>query len=87
VHSNNGLLFPELGAMCTPKYCLLATAPASGNNVQGNPMFVNAAADFHLMTNSPAIDRADPAATEMVDFEGGGRPHGSARDIGADEQP
>jgi hypothetical protein len=50
-------------------------------------MFVNATSDFHVLAGSPAIDNADPAATELVDFEGGGRPRGSARDIGADEQP
>ena len=87
VHSNIGLLSPEIGASCSPMYCLLATAPGSGNNVQGNPMFVNAASDFHVAASSPAIDRADPAATETVDFEGGRRPQGNARDIGADEQP
>ena len=87
VHSNMGSLFPELGAMCAPKYCLLATSPAFGNNVQGNPMFVNATSDFHVIAGSPAIDNADPAATETVDFEGGARPRGNARDIGADEQP
>ncbi len=87
VHGNMGLLFPELGASCAPSYCLLATAPATGNNVQGNPMFVNAASDFHVLAGSPAIDMADPAATETMDFEGGPRPRGSRRDIGADEQP
>jgi hypothetical protein len=87
IHNNTGLLSPEMGASCAAKYCLLATASGAGNNVQGNPMFVNAASDFHLTPASPAIDNADPAATELVDFEGGGRPHGSARDIGADEQP
>jgi hypothetical protein len=87
IQGNNVLIFPELGASCAPKYCLLATASPTGNNVQGNPMFVNAASDFHLTAGSPAIDKADPAATETVDFEGGNRPHGSARDIGADELP
>jgi hypothetical protein len=87
IHSNTGLLVPELGTSCSARYCLLATTPATGNNVQGNPMFVNAASDFHLMAGSPAIDKADPAATETLDVDGGDRPHGSARDIGADERP
>ncbi len=86
IYNNMTFLFPELGPSCIPTYCLLAAA-APGTNVQGNPMFVNAASDFHLMASSPAIDMADPAATEVVDFEGDARPRGNARDIGADETP
>jgi Periplasmic copper-binding protein (NosD) len=41
--------------------------------------------DFHLRSNSPAIDRADPAASPRQDLEGHPRPSGSGPDIGAFE--
>jgi hypothetical protein len=41
--------------------------------------------DFHLMLGSPAIDAADPAATDAIDFDGTARPQGVGRDIGAYE--
>lgn len=86
--ANNGLIFAsEIGSSCAPSFCLLAMAATNGNNVEGDPRFVNAASDFHLMAGSPAIDKADPDATEALDFEGGARPSGPVRDIGADERP
>jgi hypothetical protein len=51
-----------------------------------DPRFVNAAGgDFHLMTGSPAIDAADPAATLSTDYDGTARPQGAGRDLGAFE--
>ncbi|HEY5923515.1 MAG TPA: choice-of-anchor Q domain-containing protein [Kofleriaceae bacterium] len=41
--------------------------------------------DFHLESNSPAIDRGDPTSTLSVDFEGTARPQGGGRDSGAFE--
>jgi hypothetical protein len=64
-----------------------ASAPTGSNNILGaDPLFVNASAgDFHLMPTSPAIDTADPSATESVDYEGTARPQGIKRDVGAFE--
>jgi hypothetical protein len=77
------------GTQCTHSYDLVfpqATAPSGPGNIVAAPSFVNRiAADFHLMSDSPAIDHADPAATEMIDYDGTARPQGAARDIGAFE--
>ena len=53
---------------------------------RADPMLVNAAAaDFHLLAGSPAIDAADPAAATMPDFDGTPRPQGARADLGAFE--
>jgi hypothetical protein len=58
----------------------------SDKTVGTNPMLKDAAnGDFHLQMSSPAIDAADPAATDAVDFDGTARPQGARRDIGAFE--
>lgn len=61
--------------------------PYGANNILNqDPRLLNAAAgDFHLALGSPAIDTADPAATESVDFDGTVRPQGAGRDKGAFE--
>jgi hypothetical protein len=78
------------GTQCVHNYDMIkpqANAPAGANNVLGaDPQFVNkTAGDFHLAPTSPAIDTADPSATELVDFDGTARPQGAKRDIGAFE--
>ena len=68
-------------------YSLFTSAPPAGTgNVMGDPMFV-ATGDYHIGPSSAAIDRANPAATVATDIDGGPRPAGAARDIGADERP
>ena len=54
--------------------------------VEGDPRFVDiAAADFHLRSDSPAIDRGSAAAAPDADWDGDPRPIGAGYDIGADE--
>jgi hypothetical protein len=63
-----------------------SASPGSTNLLNMDPRFVNAAnGDFHLMTGSPAIDAADPAATLSTDYDGVSRPQGAGRDLGAFE--
>jgi hypothetical protein len=55
------------------------------NYIVGNPMFVNAPADFHLQAGSPAIDAGTSLNAPSFDFDGVRRPQGSGYDIGAYE--
>ena len=77
------------GTACSHRYDLIKpqTTTVGAMNLLGmDPRFVNAAmSDYHLMTGSPAIDAADPAATLSTDYDGTARPQGSGRDIGAFE--
>ena len=68
---------------CAPATSIAGpTAVAGATNV--NPLFVNEAAnDYHLAANSPAIDLVDAGPPD--DFEGDARPQGARFDIGADE--
>lgn len=84
----DGVFTSETGGSCSARYSMFDAMPLAGaSNFAGNPMFVNASNDFHLAAGSPAIDKADPAATESRDVDGDARPAGLARDIGADERP
>jgi hypothetical protein len=80
------------GTACNHSYDLIspqASVPSGGatNLRNEDPRFVDPAnGDFHLQTGSPAIDAADPAAVDPVDFDGTARPQGSRRDIGAFER-
>jgi hypothetical protein len=76
------------GTACSHSYALVkpqaATPTGSNNKLNMDPRFVDPAnGDFHLSPGSPAIDAADPAATEPVDLEGTSRPKGAGRDMGA----
>ncbi|MCP4424931.1 MAG: hypothetical protein GY803_10590 [Chloroflexi bacterium] len=54
--------------------------------VEGVARFVDpAAADFHLLPNSPAIDAGTAAGAPGADFDGVTRPQGAGYDIGAHE--
>ena len=41
--------------------------------------------DYHLSAGSPAIDAADSASVDPIDFDGTSRPQGNGRDLGAFE--
>jgi len=79
------------GNSCRFDYDLIfpqTTALAYGANNQLNvsPGFVDpVGGDFHLRAASAAVDAADPAATEMADFDGTPRPQGTRSDMGAFE--
>jgi hypothetical protein len=63
------------------------TSFASGNDVvgSGDPGFESTAQhDYHLKSNSPAIDRGTGVGV-LVDFEGDSRSAGAGPDLGADE--
>ena len=56
------------------------------NNLTTNPNFVNpSGGDFHLQSSSPAINAGLTLPDVPCDFDGNGRPAGSAYDIGAYE--
>lgn len=77
------------GAACSHRYDLLfpqATVQPGPGNLVANPKFASEFNfDFQLLSVSPAIDAADPGASEPQDFDGVVRPQGSGRDIGAFE--
>ena len=59
----------------------------AGENLSGDPLFVDAAnADYHLSAGSPAIDAGSAALAPQRDFAGQPRPLGAAVDVGAYEQ-
>jgi hypothetical protein len=54
--------------------------------VEGDPLFVDASnANFHIKSNSPAIDAGSSADAPATDFDGNLRPQGAGYDIGAYE--
>ncbi len=54
--------------------------------VEGDPQFVDPAnGDFHLQSDSPAVDAGSATAAPVVDLDGDPRPNGAGYDIGADE--
>jgi hypothetical protein len=58
------------------------------NSAYGDPLFVNASSrDFHLSTDSPAIDAGIASWSHPIDLDGRSRPLGSAPDLGPYEYP
>ena len=71
---NHSLAFPQSAAM------------TGANNLSGvDPRFVDASNNFALSASSPAIDAADPAASDPIDLVGTTRPQGPRDDLGAYE--
>jgi hypothetical protein len=62
-------------------------SPTYGDNcVRADPKFVNpSAGDFHLQSDSPAIDSGSSVGAPSFDFDGNPRPQGAGYDIGAYE--
>jgi hypothetical protein len=73
--ANFSLIFPQ------------STTPSGANNtIALDPQLKDPAnGDFHLTTNSAAVDAADPAAIPTPDFDGTPRPQGMRSDMGAFE--
>ena len=62
--------------------------PGAKDITDQDPKFVDVGNnDFHLASDSPAIDRGTSVDAPIVDFEGDTRPQGGGIDIGADESP
>ncbi len=65
---------------------ILPDQTGSNGNISADPLFLDVAADdFHLLTQSPAMDSGDPTSTLTTDFEGDIRPSSQGFDMGADE--
>ena len=63
-----------------------STSVQGSNAVIGDPKFVNPSeADFHLQSDSPAIDNGSSVDAPSFDFDGNSRPQGDGYDIGAYE--
>ena len=65
----------------------VASGTLSGtDSVVGDPLFVDVNGyDFHLLSNSPAIDHGSSVDAPNFDFEDADRPYGNAFDMGAYE--
>ncbi|RME24046.1 MAG: hypothetical protein D6806_10215 [Deltaproteobacteria bacterium] len=79
----------QVSGSCTLNWCDVDQNPSTltgSNNISQDPQFIDEEnGDFHIRTDSPCIDRANPAASAEEDFDGQARPQGSGPDIGADE--
>ncbi len=75
---SNNLLIGDLGSQDQNRL-------NAGDDLQGDPQFVNAGSfDFHLTNSSPAIDNGIASFVED-DYDGNPRPSGAGWDIGAFE--
>lgn len=69
---------------CSWTYSNIEGAESDDENINVLPGF-KGTGDFHLESDSPCIDVADPTAKLDVDFDGDARPSGDRADMGADE--
>jgi hypothetical protein len=76
----------SIGGTCSWAYSdIEGTLIAGTGNLNTSPSFVMSGTDYHLKSDSPAKNVADPAATLNVDFDGEARPQDGRSDMGADE--
>jgi hypothetical protein len=73
-----------------PQYsCIEGWVGGGVGNMGDNPLFVDAAAgNYHLLSDSPCVDRGDPGfvpAADETDIDGQARVLGGRVDMGADE--
>ncbi len=73
----NGVQYSSLAAW--------ETASGQGNNINGNPRFVNPATNLELQSGSPCINAGLDSLAPAFDFKGTPRPQGVRSDIGAYE--
>lgn len=85
--ANPNAMSQEMSSPCTAQTSLFAaSAPATGGNLTGDPMFVGAS-DFHVLPGSPAVNAAPAAMAPLLDVDGQPRGGADLPDIGADELP
>ena len=73
----NGVQYSSLAAW--------EAASGQGNNINGNPRFVNPATNLELQSGSPCINAGLDSLAPAFDFKGTPRPQGVRSDIGAYE--
>jgi len=97
---NSATTYPEIYYSGVPfpviSYCCVKGGQAGAGNINANPLFADSAnGDFHLLSNSPCIDKGSNSALSLppTDFDGENRimdgdGNGSAIvDMGVDEFP
>jgi hypothetical protein len=75
----NNIIFQNYGPIAN-----YGPGTTTSNNLTTNPNFVSST-DFHLQSNSPAINAGTNLLSVATDYDGAIRPVGSAYDIGAYE--
>jgi hypothetical protein len=75
-------------APCTSTFSIIQDGPTVGGNISVDPMFADAADDYHIKSSSPCKDFVEPTSNDVVtDFDGQPRPSPDEvnLDCGADE--